>query len=377
MDTTDTAGAPDPKLEEVKVHKNLYWMLFFGAFGVYALLLLVAWSTWDVMLIPGIPGFNVGFPLLAIVLVHFFSSWGAVDTDEWAAFYFYGRALRILPPGPYFMPKGLMQIKKESKKLRQFQAPGEPEQVFHGDNKLPLPPGMVRPIRITTRAGRENETGHLDVQMTAEWSFYVQFQIKDFFQFITSVGDFDHAAKLIRDTGEAVLNDFASKHTMNGMIENLTEISEQLDNRIRALTNRWGMEIFEARILSPDVSHTLATELRNLPAERLRAEQTRTRAGAERERLEQEGAGAATARKAFLAAEADGREAFLVAEANGLEAKKVKLNISGEDVLVAEVASDAFKNADSVMVGAGDGVRDLLGAIKVGKSVLGSKEKAA
>ncbi len=376
MATKHIPGIPDPDFEEVKVYGGLYWGLFIGTFVAYAILLFIAWTTWDSMLIPDFEGLNIGFPILALVLIHFFSSWGMVDKDEWAAFYFYGRALRLLSPGPYFKPTGLMQIERAPRKLRQFQAPGEPEEVFYEDNKVPLPSGMVRPIRITTRAAKEGETGHLDVQMTASWSFYVQYQIKDFFRFIANVGDFDHAKMLIRDTGEAVLNDFASKHTMNGMIENLTAISEELDNRIRVLTQRWGMEIYEARILSPDVSHTLATELRNVPAERLRAEQTRTKAEAERERLVQEGAGTASAKEALLMAEAVGREAFLTAEAAGLKAKREALDIDGETVIVAEVASDAFKHADSVVVGAGDGIRDLMGMLKAGSSVLNPKGKS-
>lgn len=359
----------DPKLEPVKIHPQLYKKIVSATIATYAALLALAVLTWNVMILPFL---NVGFGFVVIVLCHFMFSWIVAKTDEWVALYFYERAIKVIDPGPYFVPAGLMQPKRVPRGLKQFQAPGEPEQIFHGDDKAALPAGMVRPIRITTRAPKENEKGHLDVQMTIEWSFYVQYQIFDFFQFISRVGSFEHAARLIRDTGEAVLNEFASEMTVNGMIENLKEINEEIDNRIRELVNTWGMEIYEAKALAPNLSHTLATELRNLPAERLRAEQARTKASANRFRLEEEGEGAASAEAAMLVAKAEGREAFLTAEANGLKAKKDALNIDGETVIVAEVASDAFKNADSVIVGAGDGVRDLMGMLKGGKSVLNS-----
>lgn len=383
MSVKDEADPEDPKPKPVLVYRNLYWILLALTFIVYAIFLIIAAKTWRTEIISGL---NVGFPFFAMILIHIALSLGFVDTNQWAGLFFYGKPLKLLGLGPYFRPFGLMQVKKESRKLQQFQAPGEPEEIFHGDDKLPLPPGKVRPIRVTTRAARPGETGHLDVQMTVSWSFYVQFQILRFFEFVSRVEDFEHAKQLIRDTGEAVLNEFASQYTVNGMIENVTLISEELDNRIRILTNSWGIEIFEAKVLSHDLSHELASALRDLPAARLRAEQTKVTADAERERLVQEGIGAATALEAKLVAEAkgeaamqtalaDGREAYLTAEAKGLKAKADLLKVDGEGIIVAEVASDAFKHADSVMVGAGDSVRDLFGMLKAGKSVLGSNGK--
>lgn len=379
MDPKTVKEPDDPHMKGDVANLELYWSLFWGTIAAYVVLLGIAWATWDV---GPVQGLNIGFPIAAAVTMHFLLSWGVVQPDQWAALYFYGRALRELPPGPYFMPRGLMQIRTAPKGLQQFQAPGEPEQVYHGDDKTPLPIGpdgkqMVRPIRITTRAPKEGENGHLDVQMTFEWSFYVQYQILDFFKFISIVGDFDHAARLIRDTGEAVLNEFASEMTVNGMIENLKTINQTLDNRVRELVNTWGMQVYETRALAPNLSHTLATELRNVPVTNLKAEQTRTTADATRYKLAEEGKGAASAEEALLLARAKGRGAFLREEADGLKAKKEALEVSGETIVAAEVASDAFDKADSIMVGGGDGVRDLLGAVAAGKSFLNQGGKKA
>lgn len=377
------AGPEDPKPAPVLVYRDLYRILLAFTFIVYAGFLTLSFMTWETEILPGL---NVGFPFLVAVIVHFVSSWGNVDADEWGGLFFYGKPLKPLESGPYFRPRGLMQIKKAPTPIQQFQAPGEPEQIFYGDDKEPLPPGMVRPMRITTRAPRPGETGHLDVQMSLPWMFYVQFQILDFFGFIKNVGSFELAQKMIRDTGEGVLNEFAAQYTVAGMIENVAVISAKLDDEIRKLTNLWSVQIFESKILPPNLSHSVAGELSELPAERIRAERTQIAADAKRYADIQEGIATATALEAKLAAEAkglgakltaeaDGREAYLTAEAKGLKAKADLLNVDGEGIIVAEVASDAFKHADSVMVGAGDSVRDLFGMLKAGKSVLGSNGK--
>ncbi|MDP2156738.1 MAG: SPFH domain-containing protein [Nitrospirota bacterium] len=361
MSSTPETGSPDPKLSFEEGDEVLYRMLVYGVIAAYAVLLLIAVLTWQVTIVPHL---NVGFPIALLVLLHFVFSWSAVDTDEWGALYFYGRALHLLKPGPYFSPFGLMQTVKAPRGLQQRQAPGQPEQVFHGDDKAPLPPGMVRPIRITTRAPTKEEAGHLDVQMTFSWSFYYQFQIKHFFQFVSNVGSFDHAAELIRDTGEAVLNEFASTMTVNGMIVSLVEINQKLDDRIRVLVNAWGMEIYEVKALAPNLSHDLATALRDLPISRIKAEQDETEGKGKRRRTEEEGSGLAFARQAMLEAEAE-----------GLKAKKEGLGVSGEDVLAAEVARDAFKHANTIIAGASGGLTDILGAVKAGQAALTAKNE--
>ncbi len=357
----------DPHVKSVRLYPKTYWFLCGATIAVYVFLILAAWALWSVQPVAGL---GIGFPILVFVGIHIFKSWGSVDTDEWAAFYFYGRALRTLEPGPYFKPWLVMQIKRAPASLDQFQAPGEPEEVFHGDDKLPLPEGKVRAIRITTREPTASETGHLDVQMTAEWSFYVQFQILDFFMFMARVGSFENAKKLIRDTGEAVLNEFASRRTMNGMIKDLPKINRRLDNRIRALVNTWGMQVFEAKAFAPNVSHKLATAMRDVPIARLEAEQAETRGKGERRRLEEVGEGTAAAQKAMLLATAAGREALLEAEAKGLAAKKKALDVDGEDILAADVATEMAKNATWGVVGGSDGARDMMGAVLAGKEAL-------
>lgn len=367
MTTKPLMGPSDPYVKSVRLYPKLYWYLCVGTIAAYVIFILAALLLWSVQPVAGL---GVGFPLLLFVAIHISKSWGMVETNEWAAFYFYGRALRVLEPGPYFRPWGLMQIKKAPAELDQFQAPGEPEEIFHGDSKLPLPAGKVRPIRITTREPTATEKGHLDVQMTAEWTFYVQFQILDFFMFMSRVGSFENAKKLIRDTGEAVLNEFASKRTLNGMIKDLPKINRKLDDRIRALVNSWGMQVFEAKAFTPDVSHSLATAMRNLPIARLEAEQAETRGKGERRRLEEVGEGTAAAEKAMLLARAAGREALLAAEAKGLAAKKKALEVDGEDILAADVATEMAKGATWGVVGGSDGARDMMGAVLAGREAL-------
>jgi len=362
----DPNEAPDPVMKKIKLHPGLLKFIIGATFGVYALLVFLGLMTWSTMLVPF---FNLGGLLIVLPLIHFLVSWTVVKQDEWAALFFYQRALKSADAGPHFLPKGLIQVVRVPKGLKQFQAPGEPEEVFHGDEKEVLPPGKVWPIRVTTRGPREGETEHLDVQMTFEWPFYVQYQIKDLFMFISRVGSFEQAQRLIRDSGEAVQKQFASERTMRGVIEGTIEIDETLDNRIRELANEWGMEIYEARTLAPNLSHSVASELSKIPIARLQAEQVKTLAAGQRVRLEEEGAGVAKARSDLLTAEADGREAFLKAEAVGLAEKKKLLDISGETIVAAEVASDAFAQASGILMG-GNSIAELSTVVEATREAL-------
>ncbi len=363
----------DPTLEPVELHPGLYRRLMVLTGIGYAALLGLGMATWSVMLIPF---FNLGALFFLFALIHFARSWVIVDKDEWAAFFFYGRALKLVEAGPHFRPWLLMQLEKAPKGIQQFQAPGEPEEIFHGDEKLSLPPGMVWPIRITTREPLETEKGHLDVQMPTEWSFYVQFQILDFFLFLARVGSFEHAVKMIRDTGEAVLNEFASEMTVNGMIANIKVINATIDNRIRALANKWSMQIYEAKALTPNISHGVATALAGIPIARAEREQMEERAAGTRKKLEEEGAGAASAEGASLTVKAAGRKAWLEAEADGLEAKKKALGVEGSEILAAEVASDAFDKANSILMGGNtNGVAELVATVKATNAALKGEGK--
>lgn len=362
----DPNSSNDPSLKKVTLHPAWRTAITAATITLYIILIVMAVTTWNNMLLPF---FNMGGIFIALAVIHLASSFTVVNQDEWAGLFFYGKALEDADAGPHFLPKGLIQVVRIPKGLRQFQAPGEPEEVFHGDEKEVLPPGKVWPIRVTTRGPREGETEHLDVQMTFEWPFYVQYQIKDLFMFISRVGSFDHAQRLIRDSGEAVQKQFASERTMRGVIEGTIEIDKTLDNCIRKLVNEWGMEIYEARTLAPNLSHSVASELSKIPIARLQAEQAKTLAAGQRVRLEEEGAGVAKARSDLLTAEADGREAFLKAEAAGLAEKKKLLDISGETIVAAEVASDAFAQASGILMG-GNSVAELATVVDATRDAL-------
>lgn len=329
----------DPILVPVIPAEGLYSTLIYGTMAVYVLLFVLGWVNWQV---PLFGPFNVGGGYISLAVLHFLSSWTYVDKDQFAAAYFWGRALKILERGPVFRPLGLVQVEFAPSILGQFQAPGEPEEVFHGDNTAPLPRGMVRPIRVTTRDRIRGENGKLDAQMTLDVSFYIQFQIYDFLQFVSTVGTFKHAKKLMRDTCETLVGEWATTHTVNGLILSLPQFNKIVDNRLRKLTKNWGMQIFEAKMLSPDLSHDLAAELRNIPKTRLQVDQVRERADGEQYRLAKEGRGKASARRSFLTAEAD-----------GLEAQKKQLSVTGEAVIAKTVAENALANADSVLMGGG------------------------
>ena len=355
----------DPKFEPIPTDPSLLKKLKYGTFAAYAALIVLGLMTWDTMLIPYV--LNLGGGLMTIALVHFVLSLRQVNNTEFAARYFFGHFLDEVNPGLRFVPFGLMQIERESRMLHTIRLPGERERVFHGDDKEPLKEGMVRPIRVTTRQPdpKKGETGHLDAQMTLDMQGYVQHRIENLPRFIGTIGTIEHAEKLIRSTAEALISEWATRHTVNGIIESLPQFNQKLDNQLRTLTQNWGMQIYEAKIFSPDITHKLAEALRDVPKARVRGEQTRIDADADKYRQEQEGLGQAAAKKADLEA-----------EAAGLAAQKRALGVPGEAILAAQVAGDAFKDANGVLMGTSS-VAELTGVVAMAQQALEKKKGGA
>lgn len=319
---------------------------------------------------------TLGGLLILLPVAYLWRSWGVANTDEFTLAYFFGRALKELKPGPHFLPWKLVQLRKIPRTRRQFQAPAETEKIFYGSDEEDLPAGMQRALRIVSGKPGPDETGPLAIQMTLEITWYVQYQVLPgkLLQFQSIVGSYENAEKMMRDTGDALINEFVSTHSVDGIISGLAAFNRNFDDKMRALTNQWYMEVYEAKVLPINPGKTVSEELRNVPAANLRAAQIRTTAEAERFRLEQEGAGKAKAEADLLEAQATGRKQFLEGEAAGLKAKIEALGVSGEDVLAAEVASDAFKHADTIIAG-GSGIADLVSGIKAVSSTLTRNSK--
>ncbi len=345
---------------------ELYKKLLFAGIAIIGALLILAWITQNRSLKFGEIEFNGGLTFFELALFYSILSFKTASADAIAGAYCYGRALSKLGSGPHFLPFGLMQIKSKSRLVQEFQCPGEPEKVFRGHDNEPLTDkDMVRPIRVVTRAPdpdpTKGETGILDAQMTLIVSFVVQYAITDIFNFVANFGDEKQVEKQVRDIGEIIIAEVASGTTPAGFIKKLPETNDALRKKMRDRLNHLGITIESVRLISPDVSLAVSNALAGIPVARATAEQEVITAEADKTKAIKAGEGVASATRAKLMAEAEGRKKMLDA-----------LGVSGEAVLASETAKSLI-NANTVVVGAGGGMTDLMGVVKAAQTVLQPK----
>lgn len=344
----------------VEENKFLYLALMW--LGVATLFLLISSTAYSMRTVPwstqwfsfGRLVFNQNPTLIFLTLLYTGLSIKVVPADKRSGAYSYGRALISVSPGLHFIPFLFIQLRNETRLVQEFQCPGDPEKVFKGDDKVPLPPGMVRPIRAVTRAPTEDEKGVLDHQMTLTLNFVVQYEVFSVFDFIANFGTFENVEKQLRDIGETTLAEYVTQQTPAKFIRNLKQINRKLVVSVQRRFENSGIRILSVRNISPDLSHEVSTALAQTPIKKAQAEQTVIESLAEKERLTNVGDGEAASELAKLKARAEGQ-------------KKIKddLGVDGETVVAAGIAETVNDKADVYVFGSG-GAAD---AAKLAKAV--------
>lgn len=362
MATRTTSGHSPAGVPE---HPWLYWMLWSSGVMFIVVTLLIAYAKWDFMLFEGSGiDFGAGPTLVLIAGLYLALSLGIAGPDDLAGAFCYGKALKRLVSGPHFVPLFLMQLKKESKLVQEFQCPDEPDNVFKGDDKDPLPEGMVRPIRIVTGPPdpKEPSKGILDTQMTLVVSFTFQYAITDIFSFKANYGTIERLQMQLRDTGEATIGEDATKVTANGFITSVPEMNIKLRDEVDVRFGNSGVNIISARLLPPDITHSVSGALADIPIARARAQRTEIRAGAFETLLVKRGTGRASAELSMLKAKSEGRKLM-----------KDQLGVDGDAILASEAVRDLSSKTDTLVVGAQSGMRDVMSLVKGAQSALKPK----
>lgn len=199
-------------------------------------------------------------------------------------------------PGPKVIPWLLMRALDYPADIQQRQFPGNPEEVFKGDDKDPLPEGIkYRPLRITTGKPAQEANGILDIQASVEVLFYLRVKIVGALQFHLKYGDIEGFWAQMRDTGQKTLAEkFSQAKGLGELIGKLPEIMEALDAEYKRDLADGGVEVVESGLDSPDLSKKLAEALRDLGVARSEGEQVRIK-------ITQEGLGRAAAEAALIA----------------------------------------------------------------------------
>lgn len=345
----DAMHEPDPDSEHVTVHKKLYTLFIFLDFG---LLLTFA------LFIPGLR-----YWLLAIAALQFALSWRIVGNQFVAGLTVFEIPFAEPKTGPVFVLFPIAQLILVPKAPQQFQFPDEPEWVFNGDDKDPLPMKtingvtreMVRPYRVISGKPRPGYDSHLNIQMTTKATGTVKFSIEQIFDFWTRIAGktaedkFAEIRRQMYDTwSDTVVGEYETR-PIGLVIDEGKEIREKLRTNFETATNSSGVRIWETTLRSPDLGHDLSGSLSEIGEANARGQQTRVTADAAKYAAVKAGEGVAEVDLLKRKAEADGA---------AYEAEK--LDLDGAQVFAARTAQQIFSDKDKFVFGLG-GVTEAIG----------------
>ncbi|MDB5265770.1 MAG: hypothetical protein JWM39_483 [Parcubacteria group bacterium] len=250
---------------------------------------------------------------------------------------------------------------------QQYQFPDEPERVYNGDDKDPLPPGMMRAYRVTSGGPKASYKGLLNIQMSASVTGTVRFRINHLMAFWTSLAGhtaeekFAEARRQLYDTWSNAIVEEYQKRPIGLVIEKTaSEITSAVRADLERATATWGITFLEVTIRSPNLGHDLSGKLAGIGealAEQVAGNRRAdTLAYATRQAGEAEGAADLSRRKA---------------EADGAAYEAEKLGIDGIHVFAARAAKDIIGPNDKFFFGA-DAMANALGVgISAAKGLIG------
>jgi len=281
--------------------------------------------------------------------------------------------------GWFFRPLFLTRVDRFTRNTQQSQLPADEVMVFRDNDTIALPYGMVRPWRMTTKEGADNNDV-LNRRLTLEPTISVIWQIesKGFWEFYINIpGDSPEEKRTVivqqmADTAEALLGTIFGTKTVAELVEDREIIREKLDVALVKAVADWGITICQVNVQRIIPTRLVNEALEETAVAKARAQITLTVAGAAK-------------RDAILRAEgerdamtvvADGRIAQLTAEGIGLKAAATASGISVEELRRGEIAMGTLGDSRATFVLGTDGFRDVFAtgaAIAAGAKKGGAK----
>lgn len=266
------------------VRPELYWIILGAWVFILLIAIRVSWII-DPTVFEIVTALMVIWIAMSIRIINFNRTIGLLGLEM---------PIANTRPGPKVIPWLLMRVLEYPADIQQRQFPGNPEEVFKGDDKDPLPERMYRPLRITTGTPDPKDTGILDIQATVEVLFYLRVRIVGALQFHLKYGDIEGFWSQMRDTGQTTLAEkFSRAKGLGALISQLPEIMETLNAEYKRDLADGGVDVVESGLDSPDLSKRLSEALRDLGVARSEGEQVRTK-------ITQEGLGRAAAEAALI-----------------------------------------------------------------------------
>ena len=309
----------------------------------------------------------VGLILLGLEGSYLLFSVGYINYNQVAAKYFLGETLGNLKPGPYFAPKWLTEVRKAKGTRHPNELPANPELVFHEDDKVALPPGMFREIRMKFGPPQPEDEDNpaladdpyhkgmvLPIVPVVIW----EIARENATQFFATYEDEEEFTGIVADKVVGACGVMFAKMTPAKANKKLAEVNSELTTIVQAQLDDTGPKIIEVYLKPFGTNHDLNKEVILAAIEQERMKGTITRAQAERQKRILEGEGAAAARRAMIVAEAEGAERK--AKLAGTEEGRIALGL--------EAAKAAFDNpSGTIITSGGDALSGVLAS--VGKSL--------
>jgi hypothetical protein len=366
------AGATNAVPEQ----RSWYW----GVLIAYFIAVLVGIVFWS----------ELQWWIIAAVALQIAISWTIVHANDLAGIFALGvPAWQFKGVGPRFVLFPFMYLGRLPRDPHQKQFPGEPELIFHGLDKDPLPVladgrEMVRPIRIVTggprpvlpeganaeelnaEGSRKYYSGPLNIQISTVVTGTIRYYIEDFFGFwiqfpgSTCEEKFAEADRQLQDTFIRTIKEEWRKRPIGLVIDEDEKIQEKLVTALETKTQTWAIKIEDVNIYSPDLGHDLSKALAGIGEATAKAQQTIITADADRHKVEQEGHAAANAKLARENRDTD-----------AAEYRAEKLKMTGREVIALEAVPDIVGDNAKFFFGT-EGVTQALG---LGVSVLDTIKK--
>lgn len=316
------------------------------------------------------------------LIIYIIVSFRSVDVDEVAGADFFGTPVKQFERGLKWVPFIWLHFRKEFGTFVQCEFPGDADHIQWSDEKIALEEGKVRPIYALTG---EDPDGKLpsDKQMNIGLSALAKFQVVKvrFFDFVINVGPIDAAKRFsvlttmtgggnvsdytlevvrhLRDTTTGVLREIMGQLSYNEITSHLHLINTLYWRRVEETVISWGIKMVEVRITNTNPGHGFNEELQKRSNAINERDALIIVAEGEKKQLMERGRGNASAEAALLKARAEGYA----------KVAKVAKAPEGQVAISADVAGKLASSGNTIVVGAADGLRDLIGMVATGKKV--------
>ena len=311
---------------------------------------------------------------------------------------FKGYALDTVGSGPPVLPRWLINLRTEKRKVHQKQFPGEDKDVYLGEMKPDpnnpdapiIPPGMVPPVRVTfgtsitdeeaqnllgddyeveTSDGRTikfnanvPDDGLSTKRVTAELAPFIRYRIVDLRSFVQNIGSFDEADRQIEDTMFAVLVRYYTRMSVAQALHNIdwmnTLLFKRLEHRTGLIEGKslsWGIDIEDANLKSINFNHSLNTAIANANMADFVAQKLERESEGEKVQLTNRGQGDANALRMKTREELKGR-------ASGVKALAKETGIDATEIYGGIIAAEVTNGQGTTFIPGLPGLKDLAGA---------------